>query len=280
MNTTFHSSNSNCESDFYSLKLPEYRKPKLELWAFLPLNDFDALLSCFDDNEFMKSTENNLQSNRNIEYKKFTTLIRQQLKFTEVTKKEEILIDKYYYLIKFGLANGFTKAQINCMLLIIKRTHELAMETSFGNLDETFDYFKKLLVINAVHRPPYSVQMFTMKQIETITAYVFETYFNQFKFYKYVFSLAVRLDLKLKYSNLPAEVVETEETSQSNNDLMNDLVDGNKTEETQATETSTDIKEKEEQSELKEFIRNYLGDKLKKMKEELNEELNPKTKKK
>ena len=76
-------------------------------------------------------------------------------------KKSRILIDKYFYLFKFSLENLFNKEQISCLLTIAKKTHDLAVDTSFGNLDETFDYFKKSLLIHAVHRPPFSLQLFT-----------------------------------------------------------------------------------------------------------------------
>ena len=151
MNTTFHSSNLNSESDFFSVKLPEYRKPKLELWSFMPLNDLDTLLTCFDSSEFLTSADNKRKTNLS-QYQMFTELISQQLDMSPELKKDQILIDKYYYIVLFGLNSGLSKEQINCLLLIVKRTHELAIETSFGNLDETFDYFKKLLVLNSVHR--------------------------------------------------------------------------------------------------------------------------------
>ncbi len=151
MNTSFQSSSMNSKSDFFSIKLPEYRKPKLELWAFISLNDLDTLLACLDSHEFLKSDRIRHQL-KLTEYKRFTNLISQQLNLNQKSKKDLIIIDKYYYIAKFGIANDFTKEQISCIFLIMKRIHELAIETSFGNMDETFDYFKKQLVIHGVHR--------------------------------------------------------------------------------------------------------------------------------
>ncbi len=274
MNTTFHSSNLSDEGDFFSIKLPEYRKPKLELWAFMPLNDLEVLLSVFDSTEFMKSKD----SNRTTEYKKFKSLIARQLNLKENSKQDQILIDKYYYIIRFGIENNFSTEQINSLLLVVKRTHELAMETSFGNLDETFDYFKRLVVMHSVHRPPYSVSVFSLQEVDLIIAYVFDIYFKQFKFYKYVFSQAVRLDVKLKYSNLPEDKPDIIETSIVNNDFLAELESENKTIDSHGQSTARediDTKVNEGQHELKEFIRNYLSDKLKKMKDELSNELTP-----
>lgn len=273
MDTTLHSSNLNSDSAFFSIKLPEYRKPKLELWAFMPLNDLEVLISVFDTNEFMSSA-----NSKTSEYKKFKALAAHQLNFKENCKQDQILIDKYYYIIRFGIDSNFSTEQINSLLLIVKRTHELAIETSFGNLDETFDYFKKLMVMHSVHRPPYSVKVYSLDQVDQIIAYVFDIYFKQFKFYKFVFSLAVRLDLKLKYSNLPEEQPEAVETSIVQQDFMAELTSENKTSDAHSQSTAredVDPKVKEGQHELKEFIRSYLSDKLKKMKDELSNELTP-----
>jgi hypothetical protein len=297
MNTTFHSSNMNSESDFYAIKLPEYRRAKLELWKFINLNDFDALLRCFDCNTTITSgTDSNLNNNgiqnsinktnsfvrstvnrpNNDEYYKFKMLVVHQLHLNIQDKKDQILIDKYYYLIKYALANSFNKEQINCLLALFKRTHDMAVETSFGNLDETYDYFKNLLLNYAVHRPPYSLCIFSIKQADSIVNYMFDTYFNQFKFYKYVFSLAVRLNLKFKYSNLPAPTDSIHDqlvdTSQINSkDFMGDMSISNQHSNEIKSETSGN--DQDELVELKEFIRNYLGDKLNKMKQELNDEM-------
>ena len=265
MNTTFHSSNLNSESDFYSIKLPEYRKAKLELWKFLNLNELKALLGCFESQEHGQKTE----------YKRFKALLTQQLQLNEADKKDQILMDKYYYLVKYGLANGFNQEQISCLLSIIKRTHELAVETSFGNLDETYDYFKSLLLVNAVHRPPYSLHLFNIKQVEQISEYMFDTYFKLFKCYKYVFSSAVRLDLKFKYSHLPHgagdDLVEVSQVG-SKEFMSEDLCTSAPAQSGDEAKSDTQAAH-QEQAELKEFIRNYLGDKLNKMKQELAEEL-------
>lgn len=230
-------------------------------------------MSVFNTNEFMSSA--NVKTS---EYKKFKSLVAHQLNLKENCKQDQILIDKYYYIIRFGIDSNFSKEQINSLLLIIKRTHELAIETSFGNLDETFDYFKRLMVIHSVHRPPYSVQIYSLDQVNQIIDYVFDIYFKQFKFYKFVFSLAVRLDLKLKYSNLPEQERDAIETSIVQQDFLAELTSENKTNDTHAQSTArdeVDPKVKEGQNELKDFIRSYLSDKLKKMKDELSNELTP-----
>lgn len=131
-------------------------------------------------------------------------------------------------------------------------------------------------MFNPSKRPPYSVHMFSMEEVTKITEYVFDVYFKQFKFYKYVFSLAVRLNLKFKYSDLPVEplneiAVDTSIVKDdTTKDFISDRPDANESSETFEAE------QKKSQDELKDFIRTFLGDKINKMKDELNNELNPK----
>jgi len=97
-----------------------------------------------------------------------------------------------------------------------------------------------------------------------------------------VFSLAVRLDLKFRYSHLSSETLQGPEKSTALNHVetaKNDSAQAK--DESQIIdnlkETLEDENNKEKiSSELKDFIRSYLSDKLKKMKDELSIELNPK----
>lgn len=278
-------------NDSYSIKLPEYRKAKIELFKFLSLNDLSALLTCFnnvndDDNENsqflneqpkVRKLQHKQQTDdlaRQNEYKTFSRLIAHQLKLDLENKKHCILIDKYFYLMKFSIENSFNKEQISCLLTILKKTHELAVDTTFGNLDETFDYFKNSLLIHAVHRPPFSLQLFTTKQLELIFDYVFSTYFKQFKFYKYVFSDAIKLNLKFTYTN------KSEEMSVSALDTRLNLDDESmlsKIEEEKQRELEAEaqkVKEVQQKNELREFVRSYLANQLDKMKRDLTSEFN------
>jgi hypothetical protein len=130
-------------------------------------------------------------------------------------------------------------------------------------------------------RPPYSLKMFSIKEIELISDYVFDVYFKQFKFYKYVFSLAIRLDLKFRYSHLSVETLQGPEESTALDNVENAKNDSAQAkDESQIVdnlkETLEDDNKEKISSELKDFIRSYLSDKLKKMKDELSIELNPK----
>lgn len=272
------------KSNYFSLKLPEYHKARVELWRHLNPNNMDTLLACFeidDWDEFLSSlNQNEAKSLKEINSQKiaskgkdqqfniFSRLISTQLNLDLNDSKDLILIDKYYYLIKFGLANSFNKVQINALISIIKRTHELAIETSFGNLDETFDYFKNLVVAYCVHEPPHSLSVFTPKQIELIADYFMNSYFKSFKFYKYVYAPAIFLDINFQYTNLPKKVAEPEllanpsisEINLNESNLESKLSELN---EEKLDESSKDT------DELREFVKSFLMLKLDRLKPEI-----------
>jgi hypothetical protein len=274
------------KSNYFSLKLPEYHKAKVELWRYLNPNNMDALLACFeidDWDEFLKSlNQNEAKSMREIngqkasegkdqQYNIFSRLIATQLNLDLKNHKHIILIDKYYYLIKFGLANSFNKVQINALISIIKRTHELAIETSFGNLDETFDFFKNLLIAYCVHEPPHSLSVFTPKQIEIVIEYFVNSYFKSFKFYKYVFAPAIYLDIDFDYTNMPknvhaSQVLVSHSEPHLNSEGFNERNDTSLKELDETNEESLPTGENEE---LKEFVKSFLMQKLDKMKTEI-----------
>ncbi len=267
----------------YSVKLPEFRKAKIELFKLLNLNDLAVLLTCFDiesnsetNSEFLYvqpilNVRPKSSFDKKNEYKTFSRLISHQLRLNYEDKQTKIIIDQYFYLVKFSLENSFNKEQISCLLTILKNTHDLAVDTSFGNLDETFDYFKNSMLIHSVHRPPFSLQIFSTKQLELVFNYIFNSYFKQFKFYKYVFSDAIKLNVKFQYSN-QIDLIESSRKSNLtfNEESLNKIEESEKIEEQQEQIN----KENLEKNELREFIRNYLGDQLDKMKREITDEFN------
>jgi hypothetical protein len=260
--------NINNDDSNYTTKLPEYRKAKHELWTFLTINDIKALISCFPE-------QNHGLTDSSTEFESFRRLatIQFNLNTNKDKQRNDIIIDKYYYLVKFALANNFSIEQISALVTIQKRTHELAIDTSFGNLDETFDYFKNLLLVYSVHRPPFSLNIFTARQAKLIIDYFFDTYFKQFKFYKYTFSKASRLCLKFNYTN-QIEQEDSIKNVPTSNDQQTDLPDII----IETVENETLNVKQEENDKLKNFIRDYLGQQIDQMKTELSNEITPNSK--
>lgn len=65
-------------------------------------------------------------------------------------EKTEVLLDLYYYAIMFSRESKFSKAQTSAFISIIKATHDVCTETPFGNVNETFTYFKDLILCHSV----------------------------------------------------------------------------------------------------------------------------------
>lgn len=250
-------------SNYFEVTLPEFKQAKLDIWQNLDQNQLKSLIGCFEETEFIKSSGNS--------YELFSTLICKLLNMDPKSKKDQILIDKYFYLIKFCLQKEFTLVQISALLSLLIRTHRVACETAFGNLDQTFKYFKDALMCYAVHRPPFSLNLFEPSQIKQILDYFFDAYFKQFKFYKYVFSTGIKANLSFSYTNQPEP--EPNEQNQEldysliriESRLLNELTQIEENKEPESTEANNQIRQ---------FVKDYLNQHLTLVKNDLlNEEI-------
>jgi len=107
--------------------------------------------------------------------------------------------------------------------------------------------------------------------------YIFNSYFKQFKFYKYVFSDAIKLNVKFQYTN-KTEIAQEATDRLSELNLESERDANIKMDEPDQAEqeavAAQKAKETQEKNELREFIRNYLGNQLDKMKKEITNEFN------
>ena len=91
-----------------------------------------------------------------------------------------MLLDLYFYTIQFAMDNEFSKDQISAAFSIVKKTFEVCVETPFGNLDQTYDCFKNLILCHSVKRPPFSLDIFGPPQAKKLTDYVINTFFRYY----------------------------------------------------------------------------------------------------
>lgn len=54
------------------------------------------------------------------------------------------------------------------------------------SITESFTLFKQLLIEHAVHRPPFSTEIFNTQDAQLISNYLFNTYYKHYKMYQYV----------------------------------------------------------------------------------------------
>lgn len=190
--------------------------------------------------------------------------------------KTGIIMDLYFYTIMFARENNFNREKTSAVFSIVKKTHEVCIETPFGNVDQTFNYFKELVLCHAVNRPPHSIELFNADEVRKITEYTVNTYFRHFKMYKYAFTPLVRLDLSLSYVGLPVTPPpsEADETSPPEDEVPTEQTteptEGETTTEQQKT---PEPEESQARKELRTMIQTYLSDEIKKMKTSVEEQI-------
>ncbi|KAI9000037.1 flagellar C1a complex subunit C1a-32-domain-containing protein [Gaertneriomyces semiglobifer] len=128
--------------------------------------------------------------------------------------KDAIVLDFYYYNIRFAKDHGFSPEQASAFFSIMKRTHAQAVASPYAHLDEDYSFFKDTLLHHAVHRPPFSQQIFSLAQVRAITEYAVKTYFRHYLMYKYVFTKKMRLNLRVDQDATEIEQVMVEATDE------------------------------------------------------------------
>ncbi|KAM4689881.1 cilia- and flagella-associated protein 119, partial [Rhinophrynus dorsalis] len=157
-------------SAFFLLQMHP-RKSKICLWRDLTMQDI-AILERAESGEHLHRRLSQILS----------------LEYGGSDPRISVLLDLYYYTIRFCLDSGFSKEQTSCLFSILKETHAACVGSPLSTVDLCYSYFNELLLDHSVHRPPFSASVFSQQQLEKISHYVLETYFRHFKLYKYVFT--------------------------------------------------------------------------------------------
>ena len=126
-------------------------------------------------------------------------------------KQSLIALDMFTYGVLFCKKRGFSPEQLSAFFTILRSVHAMCISTPFDNLQETFAYFRELLLRHSVNRPPFSTCLYSIAEVKDITDYVLSTYFKHFKLYKYAFTERVQLNLHVSYSGEKEEEVKEEE---------------------------------------------------------------------
>jgi hypothetical protein len=198
-------------------------KPEILLWKDLPLVLSEQLLHC-------KTTEERIAA------------LREVLGVREGGKKRDLItLDMYTYLVQFAMKEKLSPAQMSVLYSILKRVHQSCLSTPYDNMEETFDLFKGYLLCHSVDRPPFSVLLFSVEQVKSITEYFLSTYFKHYRLYKYAFTKKQCLNITFMYSDLP-ESPPSEQTEAA--------VDEETRVETEMKETSQQDEEEEKPDEL------------------------------
>ncbi|XP_077996046.1 cilia- and flagella-associated protein 119-like [Glandiceps talaboti] len=238
---------------------PRNRKARVCIWDDLTVNQMD-ILEKIVNNEDIKSTLTEFFG----------------LEDYSENPRSAILVDLYFYTIQFARGHDFTKEQTAAFFSIVKKTHEMQVETPFGNIDLCFSYFKELVLCHAVKRPPWSIDLFTPDQVKLITEYVVNTYFRHHKLYKYVFTPLVRLDLAMTYEGVPETPPQSEAGDELKEETEEEVAaegDATQAEEVEIVEPEPEKEETPAQKELRKLIQQQLSEEVEKLKLSVEEQL-------
>lgn len=194
-------------------------------------------------------------------------------------KLEWIVADMYRYLILFARKKGFSAPQLSVLFSIQKSIHDACRSTPYNNLDEVFTQFKELLITHSVNHPPFRLLMFDVDQVKDISDYFLSTYFKHFRMYKYAFTNKQRLNIRLKYPDLPdtppPESADTEQQGSTQEDdsaqqMKEDGEDDNEEEE-MPTEEAPSVSSKE--AGLQKLIESHLSGQLQGLRATVSQEM-------
>lgn len=233
------------------VNIPAPKKPAMCIWKDLSVHHIDQIV---------KETTTDGK----------TELLRTILKL-DSSSRSEILLDLFLHALQFAKLHKLSKAQISALVSIVKQTHEVCASTPFGNIQECFQYFRELMLIHSVHRPPWSIELYDTQQLEEITNYVINSYFRHYKLYKYTFTPKVRLDLSIHYEGrVPSpEPVELDSQEDGRTTPGTESISNTSPHESES-ETPVPITPQpepltEEGSELEALVRKAVTDQLKQM---------------
>jgi len=100
--------------------------------------------------------------------------------------KVSILLDYYSFVVHFCRKNNFTGEKASCFLSVAKRVHDASVEQVL-TMENSLAMLKDLLLKHSVHRPPYSVGVFTLKELQQVTEYMANTYYKHYNLYQFVY---------------------------------------------------------------------------------------------
>lgn len=80
----------------------------------------------------------------------------------------------------------------SCFFSIMKSTHNQAIHERMP-VDRCFTNFKELLLKHSVHRPPYSIAVFTLPELKVLSEWGLEHYFRYYKLYQYIYTPRIKV---------------------------------------------------------------------------------------
>eukprot|EP01035_Chromulina_nebulosa_P020224 gene20224-26254_t len=149
-------------------------------WLYLEEEDVYALSTVFDVKEIKK-------------------LIGKIFKINyDDDVKTDIAIEFYFYNYSFCKDKAFNNRKISTYLSIM---HDIFIQDtesmSFNdNIMSSYQYFEELLLRHSIERPPNSIGIFSLSDVENVIDYTNTSYYGFFQSYKFIFGYQMRLIAK------------------------------------------------------------------------------------
>lgn len=134
--------------------------------------------------------------------------LKQHVTLPEDDELKAITLDLYHYTLQFAQRQAFTADKVSVIFSLMKETHEQAMK-NFWPAKRCFDFFKKLLLMHSVQRPPFSVGLFSLADAQSITAFISAGYFRHYLLYKYAFTAKTEMAFSTVQTYTQAVVPDT-----------------------------------------------------------------------
>lgn len=118
----------------------------------------------------------------------------------------EVLLELYMNTLRFARAHSFSVEKTSTFFSIIKRNHE-EMAEAFLPPHKSWEFLKSLLLMHSVQRPPHSVGIFALAEVQQITKFALENYYDHFKLFRYAFTLkhVKEVDVRTSWAELPPD---------------------------------------------------------------------------
>uniref|UniRef100_A0A3B3V2I0 Uncharacterized protein n=1 Tax=Poecilia latipinna TaxID=48699 RepID=A0A3B3V2I0_9TELE len=98
--------------------------------------------------------------------------------------KKAVLLELYVQTVLFCRQQGFSKAQTSALGNILLHF----AETPLNNSEQCFKYCNDLLLCHSVRRPPFSVKLFSLDEVNCVLNYIQDHYLRHDRLYKYIFT--------------------------------------------------------------------------------------------
>ena len=106
--------------------------------------------------------------------------------------QQDIELDFYVDVLAKCQSIEFSYEKTSTFFSVMKLTHRRAVEERLP-VDRCFTAFKDLLLKHSVHRPPYSIAVFTLAELKELSEWGLENYFRYYKLFQYIYTPRIKV---------------------------------------------------------------------------------------